>query len=237
MSDLVISLGGTGAVTAASSFSSTSSSTFSASSSSSSSKVVKQSTSSSKVVSSSSTSTSSKSSNVSIKSSGQSYKDRMAGDFGLDISKEMDRLKLKMNEEFSTVHRDMFSLKPSSPQPIDAPAGGLALGGGIIDESLVRLDADSIRSCIDKNHGDRLKLNFDVNEYESESISVKTVGNKIEVHAQKKSKKGDEERSEEFSRVYELPTANDVDPTKVMSSIYQDGVLTIELPVSEALQQ
>jgi len=79
MSDLVISLGGSSgaAVTAASSstFSSSSSSSFSASSSSSS-KVVKQSASSSKVVSSSS---SSKSSNVSIKSSGESYSDRMAG--------------------------------------------------------------------------------------------------------------------------------------------------------------
>jgi len=53
----------------------------------------------------------------------------------------------------------------------------------------------------------------------------------------KKSKKGDEERSEEFTRVYELPTEKDVDPTKVTSSIYQDGVLTIELPVADALGQ
>jgi len=59
----------------------------------------------------------------------------------------------------------------------------------------------------------------------------------VQVHAMKKSKKGDEERSEEFSRVYELPTEKDVDPKKVTSSIYQDGVLTIELPVADALGQ
>ena len=59
----------------------------------------------------------------------------------------------------------------------------------------------------------------------------------LQVHASKKSKKGDEERSEEFSRVYELPTSKDVDPNKVTSSIYQDGVLTIELPVADALGQ
>jgi len=59
----------------------------------------------------------------------------------------------------------------------------------------------------------------------------------LQVHAMKKSKKGDEERSEEFTRVYELPTEKDVDPTKVTSSIYQDGVLTIELPVADALGQ
>jgi HSP20 family molecular chaperone IbpA len=80
-----------------------------------------------------------------------------------------------------------------------------------------------------------MKLNFDVSEYESESVSVKTCGNKIEVHAVKKSKKGDEERNEEFSRVYQLPTSHDVDPSHVTSSMYQDGVLTIELPVAEAL--
>jgi len=49
----------------------------------------------------------------------------------------------------------------------------------------------------------------------------------------KKSKKGDEERNEEFTRVYELP--NELDPSHVTSSIYQDGVLTIELPVCDAL--
>lgn len=59
----------------------------------------------------------------------------------------------------------------------------------------------------------------------------------MQVHASKKSKKGDEERSEEFSRVYELPTEKDVDPSKVTSSIYKDGVLTIELPVADALGQ
>jgi HSP20 family molecular chaperone IbpA len=53
------------------------------------------------------------------------------------------------------------------------------------------------------------------------------------VHATKKSKKGDEERSEEYSRVYELP--NEVDPSHVSSSIFKDGVLTIELPTAEAL--
>lgn len=55
----------------------------------------------------------------------------------------------------------------------------------------------------------------------------------LQVHATKRSKKGDEERSEEFTRVYELPS--ELDPSHVTSSIYNDGVLTIELPVSDAL--
>lgn len=220
MSDLV-EQGKSTAVTSASSSYSYSSSTSSSSSSSSSSstKVVKQS--STTVKSSSSVSSSSASSkNVGITSSGQSYSDRVASDHGLDMGKEVEKLKLKMNEEMANIHQDMFQLMPiSSP---DA-------------EKHVVLNSDSLKSCIDKTHGDRLKLNFDVNEFESESINIKTVGNKIEVHAKKKSKKGDEERNEEFSRVYELPTANAVDAGNVTSSIYKDGVLTIELPVADAI--
>jgi len=161
----------------------------------------------------------------------------MAGDLGIDSAKDGDRLKVCMNEEMSNIHRDMFRLLPTSPPPSAQPSlsGSAAIDPAELNAALVRLDADSLRSCIDKAHGDRVKLNFDVNEFESESISVKTVGNKIEVHAQKKSIKGDEERSESFSRVYELPTGSDVDPSHVTSSIFQDGVLTVELPVSDAL--
>lgn len=202
------------------SFSSASSSS---SSSSSSSKVVKQSTTTVKSSSSSSVSSSSSSSkNVGIKTSGLTYSDRLADDFGIDIGKEVDKLKLKMGEEMKSIKQDMFQLIPINSPEADKM-------------TIVNFDNDTIRSCIDKAHGDRLKLNFDVNEFESESIHIKTDGNKIEVHAKKKSKKGDEERNEEFSRVYQLPTANDVDPEKVTSSIYKDGVLTIELPVADAL--
>nr|UQK61679.1 small heat shock protein [Ailoscolex lacteospumosus] len=226
MSEL-IPQGQKSAATSASSSYAFSSTSSSQSSSSSSSKVVKQSAStvksSSTVSSSSSLSSSATSSSkaVGIKSSGGSYLDRMASDFGIDSGKEVEKLKLKMKEEFSNIHQDMFQLIP-----INSPEA---------HKTVVLLDSDSLKSCIDKAHGDRLKLNFDVNEFESESINIKTVGNKIEVHAKKKSVKGDEERSEEFSRVYELPTQNAVDAGNVTSSIYKDGVLTIELPVADAI--
>lgn len=245
MSQLVVGQSGAMVASTCSSFSSSSSSSssYSATSSSTSSKVVKSSStvSSSKVVSSAT----SKTSSISVKSSGKSYQDHLAGDMGIDMSKEMDRLKLCFQDEMTNIHRDMFRLMPTTPPALAiCGSGGLLtsslqssssnVGSSDLDAALVRLDADSLRSCIDRTHGDRVKLNFDVTEYESESIHVKAVGNKIEVHAQKKSKKGDEERNEEFSRVYELPTTS-IDPNNVTSSIFQDGVLTIELPVSDAL--
>lgn len=244
MSQLVSQTGGSAVMTtgaSSSSYSTTSSSSFSATSSSTSSsstKVVKQTTTTTK--SSSSSSSSSRSSSVNVRSSGMTYSDRIAGELGIDVGKEMERLRLCMSDEMANIHRDMFRLVPGSP---DAPAPAPALpaleaaGGGVGGGFVVKLDDSAVRSCIDKAHDDRVKLNFDVQEFDSETINIKTVGNKIEVHATKKSKKGDEERSEEFSRVYELPTEKDLEPSKVTSSIYQDGVLTIELPVADALGQ
>lgn len=240
MSQVVSQTGGSAVMTtgaSSSTFSSTSSSSssFSATSSSTSStKVVKQMTTTTKS-SSSSTSSSSRSSAVNVRSSGMNYSDRIAGDLGIDVGREMDRLRLCMSDEMANIHSDMFRLMPGSP---DKPAAPLALDAATgVGGFVVKLDDNAVRSCIDKAHDDRMKLNFDVQEFDSETINIKTVGNKIEVHAMKKSKKGDEERSEEFSRVYELPTEKDVDPSKVTSSIYQDGVLTIELPVADALGQ
>ncbi|ESO07286.1 hypothetical protein HELRODRAFT_191122 [Helobdella robusta] len=75
-------------------------------------------------------------------------------------------------------------------------------------------------------------LNFNMSEFESQSIDVRTDGNKVEVHATKKHVNPDgEERKEEFSRIYELPTGDDLDPATLQTSLYQDGVLTIELPI------
>lgn len=178
---------------------------------------------------------------VSVKSSGTSYSDRLAVDLGIsDISKEMDRLKLRLGDEMANIHRDMFRLMPSTVQEaIESSSSSSSVtsstAGSVNNANLVKMDSDAIRSCIDRAHDDRVKLNFDVNEFEAETINIRAVGNKIEVHAMKKSKKGDEERSEEFSRVYELPTENNLDPNHVTSSIYQDGVLTIELPLNDAL--
>ena len=101
---------------------------------------------------------------------------------------------------------------------------------------LIRLDSSSLENYVDKMHRDRLKFNFDVNDFETETINVKTVGNKIEVYGKKKVKKGEEERTEEFTRSYELPRSDPLDPDKITSSCYKDGVLTVELPLDCAVE-
>jgi len=144
---------------------------------------MKQTTTTTKSSSSSSSSSnqqsSSTSSSVSVRSmGGMTYTDRIAGDLGIDVGREMDRLRLCMSNEMANIHRDMFRLVPGSPDAV--PAGPLPLqdaGPGFV----VKLDDNAVRSCIDKAHDDRVKLNFDVQEFDSETINIKTVGNKIEV--------------------------------------------------------
>jgi HSP20 family molecular chaperone IbpA len=141
---------------------------------------------------------------------------------GIDVEAEMKKLMSGADSEIRSIREKFFNLQPLA-----------LMDGGSSD--VVKLDSSSINNYVDKAHNDRLKFNFDVTEFESESISVKSDGNKIEVHAKKRSKKGDDEQSEEYSRVYELPTSGSVNPDHVTSSFFKDGILTVELPVSEAI--
>jgi len=114
-----------------------------------------------------------------------SYSDRIAGDLGIDVGKEMERLKLCMSNEMANIHSDMFRLMPGSPDApappaLNAPAPAVSAADGA-GGFVVKLDDNAVRSCIDKAHDDRMKLNFDVQEFDSETINIKTVGNKIEV--------------------------------------------------------
>lgn len=187
--------------------------------SSSSSSTSKKMVSSSKTVSSSSSSFSSfsSSSSVSIQSSSSSFADTFSKQLGLDPSAEVLKLRGDMDEKVAAMRREMLRLMP------------LEMGAGA--DTITKIDSDSIKNYMDKDNNDRLRFNFDVNEFQSESINIKCDGNKIEVHAKKTSKKGDEEASDEYSRTYELPTSKPIDTGSVTSSFFKDGVLTVELPV------
>ncbi|KAK2157233.1 hypothetical protein LSH36_195g06004 [Paralvinella palmiformis] len=203
-----------------SSFSSSASSTSSKTVSSMTTKTVKQMT--TKTVKTSSMVTKSSSKNVSVKTASTSFSDAFGKDFGIDVDAEMKKLMSGADAELKSIREKFFKLEP------------LALTGGKTSD-LVKIDSKSINDYIDKSHDDRLKFNFDVQEFETESINVQSDGNKIVVHAKKRVKKGDEEKTEEYSRTYELPTSGEVNSEKITSSVFKDGVLTVELPISEAI--
>lgn len=126
----------------------------------------------------------------------------------------MEKMKISMDEAVKKA-REEFSLTK------------LTIGTGT---DIVRLDSNSVMNFVDKADNDKLKFNFDVDEFESESISVKAVGNQIEVHGKKKVRKGEDETNEEFSRTYEMPSQQAIDAGSVKTSFFKDGILTVELP-------
>nr|UQK61718.1 small heat shock protein [Magelona pitelkai] len=179
-------------------------------------KSLSQQTSSSKTVSSSKSVTVKKTSMVSktssksvtVKKTGKSFNDaaldfmpKFAITSGIEDDFEV-RVK-KMREE-------MLQLMPST------------------STSLLKLDAPSLKELVGKDG--KAHLNFDVSQFNSETVHVKTEGNKMEVHAKKVSRDGDDEQTQEFSRTYELPEG--VKSDMVESSFFKDGVLTVALPLA-----
>lgn len=75
----------------------------------------------------------------------------------------------------------------------------------------------------------KLKLRFDVSQYTPEEIVVKTVDNKLMVHAKHEEKTETKSVYREYNREFLLPKGTD--PEMIRSSLSKDGVLTIEAPL------
>ncbi|XP_059079991.1 heat shock protein beta-1-like isoform X2 [Tigriopus californicus] len=76
-----------------------------------------------------------------------------------------------------------------------------------------------------------LKLRFDVSQYSPEEIMVKTVDNKLLVHAKHEEKGGGRNVFREYNREFLLPDGTD--PETIRSSLSQDGILTVEAPLPQ----
>jgi len=75
----------------------------------------------------------------------------------------------------------------------------------------------------------KLKLRFDVAQYTPEEIVVKTVDNKLLVHAKHEEKTETKSVYREYNREFLLPKGTN--PEMIRSSLSKDGVLTIEAPL------
>jgi len=80
--------------------------------------------------------------------------------------------------------------------------------------------------------GKSLKLRFDVSQYAPEEIVLKTVDNKLLVHAKHEEKTETKSVYREYNREFLLPTG--VNPELIRSSLSKDGVLTVEAPLPQA---
>jgi len=140
---------------------------------------------------------------------------------GMCIDTELGKMHVSLDQQMKRMKEEMFQLMP--------------LGPSSAASQLIKLDDKALQSFIDDAHKDRFKIDLDVHEFKSESVVVKQDGNKIEVHAKKLVKTGDDEQTEEYSRTYELPGTT-VDTKAITSSLQKDGnILTIELPMVSGL--
>ncbi|XP_067638993.1 heat shock protein beta-1 isoform X1 [Eurosta solidaginis] len=88
-----------------------------------------------------------------------------------------------------------------------------------------------ISSPLIQDDGDNkmLKLRFDVSQYAPEEIVVKTVDQKLMVHAKHEEKSDTKSVYREYNREFLLPKG--VNPESIRSSLSKDGVLTVEAPL------
>jgi HSP20 family molecular chaperone IbpA len=88
-----------------------------------------------------------------------------------------------------------------------------------------------INSPLIQEDGDNkvLKLRFDVSQYAPEEIVVKTVDNKLLVHAKHEEKSDTKSVYREYNREFLLP--KNVNPEQIRSSLSKDGVLTVDAPL------
>jgi len=76
-----------------------------------------------------------------------------------------------------------------------------------------------------------LKLRFDVSQYAPEEIVVKTVDQKLLVHAKHEEKSDTKSVYREYNREFLLPKG--VNPETIRSSLSKDGVLTVDAPLPQ----
>ncbi|CAH0389349.1 unnamed protein product [Bemisia tabaci] len=100
-----------------------------------------------------------------------------------------------------------------------------------LSEPKPNLWLESINSPLIQEDGDNkmLKLRFDVSQYQPEEIIVKTVDNKLLVHAKHEEKTDSKSVYREYNREFLLPKGTN--PESIKSSLSKDGVLTVEAPL------
>ncbi|VDM93641.1 unnamed protein product [Onchocerca ochengi] len=81
----------------------------------------------------------------------------------------------------------------------------------------------------DESDGKTLRLRFDVAQYKPEEVTVKTVDNRLLVHAKHEEKTPQRSVFREYNQEFMLPRGTN--PELISSTLSTDGVLTVEAPL------
>ncbi|KAJ1354849.1 Hsp20/alpha crystallin [Parelaphostrongylus tenuis] len=97
---------------------------------------------------------------------------------------------------------------------------------------------DNLKSPLikDESDGKTLRLRFDVAQYKPEEVTVKTIDNRLLVHAKHEEKTPQRTVFREYNQEFLLPRGTN--PEQISSTLSTDGVLTVEAPLPHlAIQQ
>ncbi|XP_037938565.1 heat shock protein beta-1 isoform X1 [Teleopsis dalmanni] len=155
------------------------------------------------------------------------------GDFSVidtefsSIRERFDSEMRKMEEEMAKFRHELMNREANFFESTSASTNSSALASARPKQNY----AADISSPLIQEDGDNkvLKLRFDVSQYAPEEIVVKTVDQKLLVHAKHEEKSDTKSVYREYNREFLLPKG--VNPESIRSSLSKDGVLTVDAPL------
>ncbi|KAM7350752.1 uncharacterized protein ACRADG_009218 isoform 2-T2 [Cochliomyia hominivorax] len=154
------------------------------------------------------------------------------GDFSVidtefsSIRERFDSEMRKMEEEMAKFRNELMNREANFFESTSSTANS-ALSSQRPKQNYI----SDINSPLIQDEGDNkvLKLRFDVSQYAPEEIVVKTVDQKLLVHAKHEEKSDTKSVYREYNREFLLPKG--VNPESIRSSLSKDGVLTVDAPL------
>ncbi|XP_026480480.1 heat shock protein beta-1 [Ctenocephalides felis] len=143
------------------------------------------------------------------------------------MEEEMSKFRSElMNRESNNFFKSTSSTTQQTSTDQRLSSSNLGAPGRQVSTWLDDLNSPLIREDAD---GKVLKLRFDVSQYAPEEIVVKTVDNKLLVHAKHEEKSDTKSVYREYNREFLLPKGTN--PEAIKSSLSKDGVLTVDTPL------
>lgn len=159
------------------------------------------------------------------------------GDFSVidtefaSIRERFDSEMRKMEEEMSKFRSELMNRESNFFETTSSTTTSNAASALRPQTSNSSTQVQDINSPLIQEDGDNkvLKLRFDVSQYAPEEIVVKTVDNKLLVHAKHEEKSDTKSVYREYNREFLLPKG--CNPEMIKSSLSKDGVLTVDAPL------
>lgn len=164
------------------------------------------------------------------------------GDFSVidtefsNIRERFDAEMRKMEEEMSKFRSELMNRESnnffrSTTSSTTQSSTHNQSGSDLANRGDTKTWYDELNSPLIQQDGNEksLKLRFDVSQYAPEEIVVKTVDNKLLVHAKHEEKTESKSVYREYNREFLLPKGTN--PEQIKSSLSKDGVLTVEAPL------